>query len=246
MNNEQMNKKFSDFRKFATDKKVNGSYMSGLMIDDYTKKMNNNPRAYQTPYIVEGSSNYGVSVDIFSRLMRDRIIFIGDEIEPDMANIIVGQMLYLSNDDSKKDIDVYVNSPGGDVISGLSIYSTGLIIEPKIKTFVTGMAASMACILASSMASVGDRYLLEYAWHLMHQPMGGASGQCSDIEIACDNIKKHRDTLYNILSKSTGHPVDEIMKDADRDHWFNAKEAIEYGLADKILESKKKMKTKGK
>ena len=170
--------------------------------------------------------------------MMDRIIFLGTAINDYVANIIQGQLLFLSSVDSTKDINIYINSPGGGVYAGLGIYDTMQYISPNVATICTGMAASMAAVLMSA-GEKGKRSALKHSRIMIHQPLGGVQGQASDIEITAREIKKLRDELYHILAEHTGQPFKKIEKDSDRDYWMTAREALDYGMIDEILEKKK-------
>ena len=176
-------------------------------------------------------------MDVFSRLMMDRIIFLGVPITDDVANIIQAQLLFLDSTESSSDIQLYINSPGGTVYSGLGIYDTMQIVRADVATICTGMAASMASILLAA-GQKGKRSALPHSRVMIHQPMGGAEGQASDIEITAREIIKLKGELYDILSEHTGKKVKQIEKDADRDYWMTAKEALEYGMIDDILTKK--------
>lgn len=222
-----------DFNTFARDKGV-----SSTTLGDYKKTANGIlvPQA-MTPNIIEERSMNAVAMDVFSRLMMDRIIFLGTGIDDTVANIINAQLLYLESTDGKKDITIYVNSPGGSVYAGLGIYDVMQLVSPKIVTVNTGIAASMAYVLACS----GDkRYSLRHARFMQHQPLGGAQGQASDIEITAKEIMKLKKELYEIISEHTGQPYEKVWEDCDRDHWMTAEEAKEYGVIDGILGSKRK------
>ena len=187
---------------------------------------------YFNPYIIEERKLNVATMDVFSRLMMDRIIFIGTSIDDDVANVIQAQLLYLQSLDDKADISLYLNTPGGVVSAGLGIYDTMQIISPKVNTICTGLAASMGSILLSA----GEkRSILPHARVMIHQPLGGVTGQASDIIIEAEEIKKCRDELCNILAEHTKQPFDKVFQDMDRDHWFTAQEAVDYGLVDKIL-----------
>ena len=173
-------------------------------------------------------------MDVFSRLMWDRIIFLGVGIDNDVANIIQAQLLFLESTDSSADIQIYINSPGGMVYAGLGIYDTMQLVGPDVATICTGMAASMAAVLLTAGAH-GKRSVLPHSRVLIHQPMGGAEGQASDIEIAAAEIKKHKGEPYDTISKHPGQSLEKIAKDADRDYWMTASEAVAYGMADNIL-----------
>ena len=176
-------------------------------------------------------------MDVFSRLMMDRIIFLGVPINDDVANIIQAQLLFLASSDSAADISLYINSPGGQVSSGLGIYDTMQLIEPDVATICTGLAASMASVLLCAGAA-GKRSALPHSRVLIHQPLGGAQGQASDILIAAREIEKTRTELYRIISEHSGQSVEKIAADADRDYWMTAEEAKSYGMVDEILVKK--------
>jgi ATP-dependent Clp protease protease subunit len=175
-----------------------------------------------------------VSMDIFSRLMMDRIIFLGVPIYDDVANIIMGQLLFLESTNPNRDIQIYVNSPGGSVYAGLGIYDTMQYISSDVSTICTGMAASMAAVLMAAGAA-GKRTALPHSRVMIHQPLGGAQGQASDIEITYKEISKLKKELYDILSHHSGQSFEQIEKDSDRDHWMTAQEAKEYGMIDEVL-----------
>lgn len=193
---------------------------------------------YINPTILEERKLNVASMDVFSRLMMDRIIFLGVPIDDDVANIIQAQLLFLASNDSTRDISLYINTPGGQVSSGLGIYDTMQIIEPEVATICTGMAASMGSVLLCAGAP-GRRSALKHSRIMIHQPIGGASGQASDILIAAQEIEKIRKELYSILSEHTGQPVERIYADGDRDFWMNSQEALEYGIIDEILTKRK-------
>jgi ATP-dependent Clp protease protease subunit len=177
-------------------------------------------------------------MDVFSRLMMDRIIFLGVPIDDDVANIITAQLLFLASSDSSSDISLYINTPGGQVHSGLSIYDTMQIIEPDVATICTGMAASMGSVLLCA-GTQGKRSALKHSRVMIHQPLGGAHGQASDILIAAQEIEKTRNELYSIISEHSGQPIEKIYADGDRDFWMTSQEALEYGMIDEILTKKK-------
>jgi ATP-dependent Clp protease protease subunit len=216
----------NEFEKFANK----GMGISSMTLDRYQKAVD----AYITPNIIEERQLNVASMDVFSRLMMDRIIFLGVAIDDDVANIIVAQLLFLASTDAHADISMYLNTPGGQVSSGLSIYDTMNLIAPDVQTIVTGMAASMGSILLVAGAK-GKRSALPHSRVLIHQPLGGAQGQASDILIAAKEIEKTRTELYNILAEGSGQPYDKIAKDADRDYWMTAQEAKDYGMVDQIL-----------
>lgn len=192
-------------------------------------------RAYMSPTILEEREMNMTQMDVFSRLMADRIIFFGDEVNSNTSNIAVSQLLYLSSVDNEQDITMYVNSPGGTVYDGLGIIDTMMFVQPKVATVCTGMAASMGSILLACGAR-GKRSILPHARVMIHQPMGGIDGQASDIEITAREINKLKQELYEILSIRSGKSVEEITKDADRDYWMTAQEAKDYGLVDNVYE----------
>jgi ATP-dependent Clp protease protease subunit len=187
-----------------------------------------------TPYIIEERQLNVAQMDVFSRLMMDRIIFLGTGINDQVANIIQAQLLFLQSVDSKKDITLYINSPGGGVYAGLGIYDTMELITPDVATICTGMAASMGAVLMVAGAK-GKRSALPHSRIMIHQPMGGAEGQASDIEITAREIGKLKEELYQIISKHSGQPYDKVYADSDRDYWMKAEEAKAYGMIDEIL-----------
>jgi ATP-dependent Clp protease protease subunit len=190
------------------------------------------------PMVVEQSDRGERAYDIFSRLLKERIIFIGTPIDDDVANLIIAQLLFLDGEDSGKEISIYVNSPGGVVSAGLAIYDTMQYIKSPCTTICVGQAASMAAVLLTAGAK-GKRYALPNSRVLIHQPMGGAQGQASDIEIHAKEILKLREGLNKILSKHTGQTIKKIEKDTDRDYYMSAEEAKEYGIIDEIIETRK-------
>ena len=204
--------------------------ISNVALDQYSKIQSN----YISPTIIEERQLNIISMDVFSRLMMDRIIFMGTEVNDYMANIIQGQLLFLQSIDDSKDIQIYVNSPGGSVYAGLGIYDTMQLIKPDVATICTGMAASMGAILLTAGAA-GKRSALKHSRVMIHQPMGGAYGQESDIAISYKEIKKLKKELYDILVAHTGQKYAKIQRDSDRDYWLTAEEAVEYGLVDEIL-----------
>ena len=205
-----------DFQLFARDHHISSNTFHG----------------YFNPYIIEERKLNVATMDVFSRLMMDRIIFIGTSINDDVANVIQAQLLYLQSLDDKADISLYLNTPGGIVSAGLGIYDTMQIIKPNVNTICTGLAASMGSIL---LAARKERSILPHAKVMIHQPLGGAMGQASDIIIEAEEIRKCRDELCNILSEHTKQSFDKVFQDMDRNHWFTAQEAVDYGLVDKIL-----------
>ena len=195
-------------------------------------------QGYVSPTIIEERQLNVAAMDVFSRLMMDRIIFLGVPIDDDVANIIQAQLLFLASNDSSSDISLYINTPGGQVSSGLGIYDTMQIIEPDVATICTGMAASMGSVLLCAGAQ-GKRSALKHSRVMIHQPLGGARGQASDIMIAAQEIEKTKNELYSIISEHTGQPLDKIYADGDRDFWMTSQEALEYGMIDEILRKKK-------
>ncbi|MFT8310539.1 MAG: ATP-dependent Clp endopeptidase proteolytic subunit ClpP [Sporolactobacillus sp.] len=187
------------------------------------------------PYVIEQSSRGERSYDIYSRLLKDRVIFLGSEINDEVANSIVAQLLFLASEDSEKDISIYVNSPGGSVSAGFAILDTMNFIKPDIQTICVGMAASMASIILTS-GTKGKRLSLPNGEVMIHQPLGGAQGQASDIEISARHILKTKEKLNKILSETSNRSYEQILKDTDRDNFLTAEQAKEYGFVDKIIE----------
>ena len=208
--------------------------ISSLKMDGYRRLT----AGYINPTIIEERTLNVASMDVFSRLMMDRIIFLGVGIDDDVANIIQAQLLFLSSSDPKADISLYLNTPGGVVSAGLGIYDTMQLVEPDVATICTGMAASMGSVLLCAGAA-GKRSALPHARVMIHQPLGGAQGQASDIEIAAREILKCKQELYRILSEHTGQSVEKMEPDADRDYWMDSQEALAYGMVDNILSKKK-------
>ncbi len=196
---------------------------------------------YMNPYILEERQLNVTQLDVFSRLMMDRIIFLGTQVTDQSANIIQAQLLYLDSVDPGKDVNIYINSPGGSVYAGLGIYDTMQYIQSDVSTICTGMAASMAAVLLVAGAK-GKRYALPHSRVMIHQPMGGIQGQASDIEITAREILKLKDELYRIISDHSGQNIEKVQADADRDYWMIASEAKEYGMIDRILVNEKKSK----
>ena len=216
----------NDFRNFA----VKHHGISSLHVDKYTSYVND----YLTPYIIEERPMNITQLAVFSRLMKDRIIFLGVPIDDDVANIIQAQLLFLESQDAERDIQIYLNSPGGYVHAGLGIYDTMQYINPDVSTICTGMAASMAAVLLCAGAA-GKRFALPHSRVMIHQPLGGAQGQASDIEIEAKEIQKLKKELYEIISKHSGKDYDQVWKDCDRNYWMVASEAKEYGMIDEVL-----------
>src|ERR1700752_4685169 len=219
-----------EFRKYAT--KHQG--ISSLTYDRYTSRI----QSSLTPYIIEERSLNVAQMDVFSRLMMDRIIFLGTGINDQVANIVQAQLLFLESVDAKKDIQIYLNSPGGSVYAGLGIYDTMQIIQPDVATICTGMAASMGAVLMCAGVK-GKRTALKHARVMIHQPMGGAQGQATDIEITAREIQKLKKELYDIIAAHSGQTYEQVWKDSDRDYWMTAEEAKAYGMVDEVLAKSK-------
>jgi ATP-dependent Clp protease protease subunit len=215
-----------DFRKFAT----RHMGINSLVFDQYTSITNN----WISPTIIEERQLNVASMDVFSRLMMDRIIFLGMPIDDYVANVIQAQLLYLESTAPSKDISIYFNTPGGSVHAGLGIYDTMQYITSDVATICTGMAASMGAVLLTA-GTKGKRTALKHSRIMIHQPMGGAQGQASDIEITTREIVKLKKELYNIISDHSGQPFKRVEKDSDRDYWMTAEEAKEYGMIDEVL-----------
>ena len=215
-----------EFRKYA----VKHQGISSSTVDSFTSMMNN----YISPTIIEERQMNVASMDVFSRLMMDRIIFLGVPINDYVANIIQAQLLFLESVDAKKDIQIYLNSPGGGVYAGLGIYDTMQYIAPDVATICTGMAASMGAVLLCAGAE-GKRTALKHSRVMIHQPLGGAQGQASDIEITAREIQKLKKELYTIISDHSGKSYDEVWRDGDRDYWMTSSEAKDYGMIDEVL-----------
>lgn len=189
------------------------------------------------PYVIEQTPRGERSYDIYSRLLNDRIIFLGEEINSVSANLVVAQLLHLESQDAEKDISLYINSPGGEVYSGLAILDTMNFIKPQVSTICVGMAASMAAVLLSAGAK-GKRFCLPHSKVMIHQPSGGAQGQQTEIEIVAEEIKKTRRELNQILSDASGQPIEKVQDDTERDNYLTAVEALDYGLIDRIVTSR--------
>lgn len=188
------------------------------------------------PMVVESEGRAERAYDIYSRLLKDRIIFLGDEVTSDLSNIVIAQMLFLANEDRKADIHLYINSPGGSVYSGMGIYDTMQYLPCDVATYVIGMAASMAAVLGSA-GTKGKRYILPNGRYMIHQPLSGARGPATDLEIELDEVLRTQKQLYHVLGKHTGKDYETIERDCDRNNWMDAQESIDYGLCDKILET---------
>ncbi len=219
-----------NFDKEIRDFSIKHQGVSSSVYDDYTSTFNN----YITPNIIEERKLNAVAMDVFSRLMMDRIIFLGVGINDDVANIITAQLLFLESIDSTSDVQIYINSPGGGVYAGLGIYDTMQYINPDVATICTGMAASMGAVLLCAGAE-GKRTALKHSRVMIHQPLGGAGGKASDVQITINEIRKLKKELYDILSEHSGQPFEKIEKDSDRDFWMRAEEAKEYGMIDEVL-----------
>ena len=191
------------------------------------------------PIVIEQTGRSERAYDIYSRLLKDRIIFLGTAIDDQVANTVVAQILFLQTEDPDKDIHIYVNSPGGIVTAGLAIYDTMQYVKPNIATYCIGQAASMGALLLAA-GTKGKRYSLPHARVMLHQPMGGFQGQATDIEIHAREILKMKDTLNQIISRHTGQPLEKVRTDTDRDFFMSAQEAKEYGIVDEVIESLKK------
>lgn len=215
-----------EFRKYAVKHKG----ISSLAVDAYIESSVEN----MTRTVIEERPMNFREIDVFSRLMADRIIFLGMAIDDYVANIVQAQMLFLDSMDSRRDIQMYINSPGGSVYAGLGIYDTMQWINPDVATICTGLAASMGAVLQCAGAA-GKRTALKHARIMIHQPLGGAQGQASDIEITAREIQKLKKELYDIIATHSGQPFDKVMADSDRDYWMTAQEAKEYGMIDDVL-----------
>lgn len=211
-----------EFKKYA----VKHEGISSLHLDSYVQSM--------TPYIVEERKLNVAQMDVFSRLMMDRIIFLGTPINDEIANIIQAQLLFLESVDANKDIQIYINSPGGGVHAGLGIYDTMQLVKPEVATICTGMAASMGAVLLCAGAK-GKRSALKHSRVMIHQPLGGAQGQASDMEITLKQILMLKDELYSIIAQHSGQDFERIQKDGERDYWMTSVQAKEYGMVDEVL-----------
>ena len=219
----------NDFRKFATQHLG----VNGMMLDDVMKAQ----AQYMNPYILEERQLNVTQLDVFSRLMMDRVIFLGTEVNDYTANVLQAQLLYLDANDTGKDINVYINSPGGSVYAGLGIYDTMQFIQSDVATICTGMAASMAAVLLVA-GKEGKRSALPHSRVMIHQPMGGVQGQASDIEIEAREIQKLKKELYTIIADHSHTEFDKVWADSDRNYWMTAEEAREYGMIDQVLVKK--------
>ena len=224
-----MNINQEEFRKFA----IKDQGISGTTVDDYSNAIQN-----MTQYVIEERPGNFRAIDVFTRLISDRIIFLGMGIDDQIANIITAQLLFLASTDAKKDIVMYLNSPGGSVYAGLGIYDTMQYVSPEVATICTGLAASMGAVLLSAGAEK-KRAALPHARIMIHQPMSSMQGQASDMEISLRQTLEVKKDLYNILAKHSGQKFDKIEKDSDRDYWMRSGEAKDYGLIDEVLEKVK-------
>jgi len=222
-----------EFRKYATKHKGINSIVTDSFISGINSGVNNMTRSV----IEERPGNFR-EIDVFSRLMADRIVFLGTAIDDYISNVVIAQFLFLESMDAKRDIQMYLNSPGGSVYAGLGIYDTMQYIQPDVATICTGMAASMGAVLLCAGAA-GKRSALTHSRVMIHQPMGGAQGQESDIEITAREIKKLKKELYDIISHHSGKSYEDVEKNSDRDYWMIAQEAKEYGMIDEVLSRKK-------
>ena len=221
----------TEFRNFATkDQGINNMYYDQIISSMYPVNL--------TPNIIEERQMNAVAMDVFSRLMMDRIIFLGTGINDQVANIVQAQLLFLASTDASRDIQIYINSPGGSVYAGLGIYDTMQFIKPDVATICTGMAASMAAVLLCA-GEKGKRSGLTHSRVMIHQPLGGAQGQASDIEITAREIITLKEELYKIIAKHTGQTYEKVYEDSDRDYWMKADRAMEYGMIDEILTATK-------
>lgn len=225
----------NDFRNFA----VKHCNLNGLALDQYMSAVSASSAGYINPSIIEERQLNIAQMDVFSRLMMDRIIFLGTEVNDYTANVIQAQLLYLDTSDPGKDVSIYINSPGGSVYAGLGIYDTMQYISSDVATICTGIAASMAAVLLVA-GEKGKRFALRHSRVMIHQPMGGAQGQASDIEITAREIKKLKHELYTIISDHSGQPFEKVERDSDRDYWMTSEEAREYGMIDQVLVKAKK------
>lgn len=229
----------NEFRKYA----VGHLGMSGNTMDDYIRQTE--ARLIQptslTPYIIEERPMNVAQMDVFSRLMMDRIIFLGTGIDDQVANIVTAQLLFLESSDRTRDVQMYINSPGGSVYSGLGVYDTMQIINPDVSTICTGIAASMAAVLMAA-GTQGKRTALRHSRIMLHQPSSAIGGQATDIEISVKEIRRVKSNLYTIISEHTGQTIERVAEDCDRDYWMIAQEAKEYGIVDEVLVTNPKKK----
>lgn len=220
----------NDFIKYAVAQGLNSMHVEKVLSQSAHQVMDS---GYISPTILEERQLNVTQMDVFSRLMMDRVIFLGTEVNDYTANVIQAQLLYLDSVDSERDINLYLNTPGGSVYAGLGIYDTMQFVKARVSTICTGLAASMGAVLLVA-GEKGMRAALPHSRVMIHQPLGGIQGQASDIEITAKEILKLKDELYQIISDHSGKPIDQIRQDADRDHWMTSKEALEYGMIDKL------------
>ncbi len=225
----------NDFLKFANAQGLNSMHVEKVLSQSANTVLASG--GYISPTILEERQLNVTQMDVFSRLMMDRVIFLGTEVNDYTANVIQAQLLYLDSVDSERDIHLYLNTPGGSVYAGLGIYDTMQFVGAKVSTICTGLAASMGAVLLVA-GEKGMRAALPHSRVMIHQPLGGIQGQASDIEITAKEILKLKDELYQIISDHSGKPMDQIRQDADRDHWMTAAEALEYGMIDRVYTRK--------
>ena len=223
----------NDFLRYAVSRGLNSMHVENVMHDAQMSS----GYGYINPSILEERQMNVTQMDVFSRLMMDRIIFLGTEVNDYTANVVQAQLLYLDSADPDKDISIYLNSPGGSVYAGLGIYDTMQFVHSEVSTICTGLAASMAAVLLVA-GQKGKRAALPHSRIMIHQPMGGAQGQASDIEITAREILKLKQELYQIIADHSGNTLEKIQKDSDRDYWMTAQEAAEYGMIDKVYNKK--------
>ena len=221
----------NDFLKFATAQGLNSMHVEKVLSQSASTVQGS--YGYISPTILEERQLNVTQMDVFSRLMMDRVIFLGTEINDYTANVIQAQLLYLDSTDSDRDINLYLNTPGGSVYAGLGIYDTMQFVKARVSTICTGLAASMGAVLLVA-GEKGMRAALPHSRVMIHQPLGGIQGQASDIEITAKEILKLKEELYQIISDHSGKPIEQIRQDADRDHWMTSQEALEYGMIDKL------------
>jgi len=226
----------NEFRKYA----IKHRGISSNTFDNYARYMGQQPTAL-TPYIIEERPMNVASMDVFSRLMMDRIIFLGEPVDDYVANIVTAQLLFLESTDRTRDIQMYINSPGGSVYAGLGIYDTMQLVNPEIATICTGMAASMAAVLMCA-GTKGKRTALEHSRIMLHQPSSAIGGQATDIAISVKEIKRVKDNLYSIIARHSGQDQTKVAEDCDRDFWLLADEAKEYGIIDEVLNNSQSAK----
>lgn len=228
----------NEFRKYA----IKHQGISSNTFDSYAAHISANPVAL-TPYIIEERPMNVASMDVFSRLMMDRIIFLGEPINDYVANIVTAQLLFLESTDRTRDVQMYINSPGGSVYAGLGIYDTMQIVTPDIATICTGLAASMGAVLMCAGVK-GKRTALRHSRIMLHQPSSAIGGQATDIDITVKEIQRVKHNLYSIISEHTGQPIEKVAEDCDRDFWLLAEEAKEYGIVDEVLKANPKKEIK--